>query len=80
MDACRLFRKDSQRGLGGGFTLYINVGEQLECMELHLGMDEELAESLWVRTEGRAGTGDTVGSATGHLTGKTEQMKPSIDK
>ncbi|GAB0180450.1 hypothetical protein GRJ2_000510300 [Grus japonensis] len=28
--------------------------------ELHVGTDEELTESLWVRMKGRAGTGDTV--------------------
>lgn len=36
--------------------------DQLECMELHLGTDEELTETLWVMTKGREGTGDiTVG-------------------
>lgn len=39
-----------------------------------------LTESLWVRTEGRAGTGDIVESATGHLARKTEQMNPFVDK
>ena len=29
-------------------------------MELHLGMDEELTKSLWVRIKGRAGTGDII--------------------
>ncbi|GAB0183301.1 hypothetical protein GRJ2_000795400 [Grus japonensis] len=29
-------------------------------MELHLGMDEEPTESLWVRIKGKAGTGDTI--------------------
>ncbi|GAB0183241.1 hypothetical protein GRJ2_000789400 [Grus japonensis] len=44
-------------GVGGwGVTLYVN--DQLECMELHLGMDEELTESLWVRMKGRVRTGD----------------------
>ncbi|PKU29205.1 dtw domain-containing protein 2 [Limosa lapponica baueri] len=44
----------------GGVTLYVN--EQLECMELHLGMDEEPTKSLRVRIKGRAGTDDiTVG-------------------
>ncbi|KAM6092638.1 uncharacterized protein LJ206_005604 [Theristicus caerulescens] len=44
----------------GGVTLYVN--DQLECMELCLGMDKELAKSLWVRIKGRAGTDDiTVG-------------------
>ncbi|KAK4831293.1 hypothetical protein QYF61_016763 [Mycteria americana] len=54
----RLFRKDRQGRRGGGVTLYVN--DQLECMELHLGMDEEPTKSLWVRIKGRAGTGDIV--------------------
>ena len=29
-------------------------------MELHLGIDKELTESLWVRVKGKAGEGDTV--------------------
>ena len=28
-------------------TLYVN--DELGCMELHLGMDEEPSKSLWVR-------------------------------
>ncbi|GAB0203140.1 hypothetical protein GRJ2_002779600 [Grus japonensis] len=43
---------------GGGVTLYVN--DQLECMELCLGMDEEPTESLWVRIKGSAGTGDII--------------------
>ncbi|GAB0204978.1 hypothetical protein GRJ2_002963400 [Grus japonensis] len=58
MEGYRLFRKDRQGRQGGGVTLY--VSDQLECMELHLGMDEELTESLWVRIKGRAGTGDII--------------------
>ncbi|GAB0190262.1 hypothetical protein GRJ2_001491500 [Grus japonensis] len=54
----RLFRKDRQGRQGGGVALYIN--DQLECMELHLGMDEELTESLWVRIKGSAGAGDVI--------------------
>ena len=42
----------------GGVTLY--VSDQLECLELCLGMDEELTESLWVRIKGKAGTGDVI--------------------
>ncbi|GAB0208424.1 mitochondrial enolase superfamily member 1 [Grus japonensis] len=38
--------------------LYVN--DQLECMELHLGMDEEPTESLWVRIKGSAGAGDII--------------------
>ncbi|GAB0206600.1 mitochondrial enolase superfamily member 1 [Grus japonensis] len=58
MEGYRLFRKDRQGRRGGGVTLYVN--DQLECMELHLGMEEELTESLWVRIKGSAGTGDII--------------------
>ncbi|GAB0204588.1 hypothetical protein GRJ2_002924400 [Grus japonensis] len=58
MEGYRLFRKDRQGRRGGGVTLYVN--DQLECMELHMGMDEEPTKSLWVRIKGRAGTGDTI--------------------
>jgi len=39
-------------------TLY--VSDQLDCMVLRLGMDEEPTESLWLRIQGRAGTGDII--------------------
>lgn len=42
----------------GGVNLYIN--SQLESTELHLGMDEELTQSLWVRVKVKAREGDTV--------------------
>ncbi|GAB0208248.1 hypothetical protein GRJ2_003290500 [Grus japonensis] len=58
MEGYRLFRKDRQGRRGGGVTLYVN--DQLECMELHLGMEEEPTKSLWVRIKGRAGTGDII--------------------
>ncbi|GAB0205823.1 hypothetical protein GRJ2_003047900 [Grus japonensis] len=58
MEGYRLFRKDRQGRGGGGVTLYVN--DQLECMELHLGMDEEPTESLWVRIKGSTGTGDII--------------------
>ncbi|GAB0210230.1 hypothetical protein GRJ2_003488800 [Grus japonensis] len=58
MEGYRLFRKDRQGRRGGDVDLYVN--DQLECMELHLGMDEEPTESLWVRIKVRAGTGDIV--------------------
>ncbi|GAB0183168.1 mitochondrial enolase superfamily member 1 [Grus japonensis] len=45
MEGYRLFRKDRQGRQGEGVTLYIN--DQLECMELRLGMDEEPTKSLW---------------------------------
>ncbi|GAB0185725.1 hypothetical protein GRJ2_001037800 [Grus japonensis] len=58
MEGYRLFRKHRQGRQGGGVALYVN--DQLECMELHLGMDEELTESLWVRIKGRVGAGDII--------------------
>ncbi|GAB0193035.1 hypothetical protein GRJ2_001768800 [Grus japonensis] len=54
MEGYRLFRKDRQGRQGGGVALYVN--DQLQCMELHLGMNEEPTESLWVRIKGRTGT------------------------
>lgn len=38
-----LFRKDRLRTRGGGIALPVN--EQLECLELCLGMGKELRES-----------------------------------
>ncbi|GAB0178102.1 hypothetical protein GRJ2_000275500 [Grus japonensis] len=58
MEGYRLFRKDRQGRRGGGIALYVN--NQLECLELHLGVDEEPTESLWVRIKGRAGAGDII--------------------
>jgi len=58
MGGYRLFRKDRQGRRGGGVTLYVK--EQLECMELRLGMDEEPTENLWVKIKGRAGASDTT--------------------
>ncbi|GAB0207157.1 hypothetical protein GRJ2_003181300 [Grus japonensis] len=58
MEGYRLFRKDRQGRQGGDVTLYVD--DQLECMELHLGMEEELTESLWFRIKGRAGAGDII--------------------
>ena len=42
----------------GGVDLYVN--NQLECMDLHLGMNEELTKKLWVRIKESTGTGDSV--------------------
>jgi len=58
MEGYRLFRKDRHGRQGGDVALY--VSDQLECMELHLWMDEELTENLRVRIKGRAGTGDII--------------------
>ncbi|GAB0196246.1 hypothetical protein GRJ2_002089900 [Grus japonensis] len=56
MEGYRLFRKARQGRRGRGVTLYIN--DQLECMELHMGMDEEPTKSLWVRIKGSTGAGN----------------------
>ena len=56
VEGYRLFGKGRQGRQGRGVTLYVN--NQLESMELCLGMNETLAESLWVKIKGRAGTGD----------------------
>ncbi|GAB0175856.1 hypothetical protein GRJ2_000050800 [Grus japonensis] len=61
MEGYRLFRKDRQDRQGrqgGGIVLYIN--DHLECMELHLGKDEEPTESLWVRIKGSTGAVDII--------------------
>jgi len=39
MDGYRLFRKDRPTRRGGGVALYVK--EQLECIELGLGANEE---------------------------------------
>ena len=60
IDGYRLFRKDRPTRRGGGVALYVR--EQLECIELGLGANEERVESLWVRIKGQAHKGDiTVG-------------------
>lgn len=41
-------------------TLLLNVPDQLELTELHLGMGEEETTSLWVRIKVRAGAGGIV--------------------
>lgn len=50
--------QDRQRRQGGDFALC--VSDQLECLELCLRMEEEATQSLWVRIEVRARTGDVV--------------------
>jgi len=56
MDGYRLFRKDRPTRRGGGVVLYVR--EQLECIEVGLGANEERVESLWVRIKGQGHTGD----------------------
>jgi len=58
MEGCRLFSKDRQGRPEGDVAVYVN--DQLECMELHLGMGKEPTKSSWVRIKGRAGTSDII--------------------
>ncbi|PKU49359.1 glycerol kinase [Limosa lapponica baueri] len=57
-DGYVLFWKVRPTRQGGRVTLYVR--EQLECIELSLGADEERVESLWVMIIGQANMRDTV--------------------
>ena len=57
-EGCRLFRKNKKWIQGWGVALYVSA--HLECMELCLGMDEELTEHLWVNIKGKTGTGEII--------------------
>jgi len=54
------------------------VREQLECMELCLGIDEEPTESLQVRIKEKTGRGDTVVDVCYRPLDK--RMRPSTDR
>ena len=58
MEGCRFSRKGRMGRRGGEAVLHGR--EQLECMELCLGTDEEPTESLWVRIKERTGKGDII--------------------
>lgn len=62
MDGYRLFRKDRHGRLGRSVAL--STSAQMECMELHLGMDEEVTRSSglngWVKIKWRTGRGDNI--------------------
>ncbi|PKU42006.1 hypothetical protein llap_7684 [Limosa lapponica baueri] len=58
MGGYRLFRKDRQGRRGDGVALYVT--EQLECMELHLRMDEEPTESFYGSGFKGEQTGDII--------------------
>ena len=58
MDGYVLFRKDRPVMQGGRFAL--NVREQVEQIKVHLEMNDEQVESLWVRIKGQANMGDTI--------------------
>lgn len=54
MEGYRIFGKGRQRRCGGGASPSVN--ERLQCMDLCLGMGEELTETFGVRIKGRVGT------------------------
>lgn len=57
-----------------------SANDQLDCTELYLRTVDDLTERLWVRIKRRPGTDDIlVVSATGYLTRKTKEMRPSTD-
>jgi len=58
IDGYALFRKDRPARRGGGVALYVR--EQLEYIDLCLGVDEERVKSLWVRIKGQTNMCDTV--------------------
>jgi len=60
MDGYTLFGKDRPTRQGGEVALYVR--EQLECIELCLGVDEEQVESLWVRIKGQAHMAGVIAS------------------
>ena len=78
MDRFKLFRKDRQWKRGGSAALLIN--NQLESMELHLGIDEELTERLWVRVKGKAEEGDIVVGVCYRLPNQEDQVDEALYK
>lgn len=57
MGGCIFFRVDRSEKQGDGVALHVR--EQLECIRLYSGTDDQV-ESLWMRIKGQANTGDTV--------------------
>lgn len=66
MDTCSTLKRTDQDGTKGDSLL---MGEEQECMELCLQMDDELAETLWVWIGGQTKVDDIVVcvSAAEHL-------------
>jgi len=49
-------------------------------MDLHLGIDEELTKSLWVRVKGKAGEGNTAVGTCYRLLDQEDQMDEAFYK
>ena len=60
-----------QEGQAGGHVTHY-VKDQLECMELCLGMDEELAKSLWCK--GKTELGEITVAGCSRPPDREEQM------
>ena len=58
VEGCRLLRKDTLGRQRGGVTLYVR--EQLNHMELCIGMGQESAESFWAKVIGHANVNAVV--------------------
>ena len=71
MEGHRLFRKDRPGRQGGGVVLHVR--QQLECLELCLGMGEQPAESLWVGIKEQTSMGDIVVGVHYRLPDREEQ-------
>jgi len=61
-------------------NIYSSIGGIVST--LHLGIDEELPESLWVRVKRHRGRRHCSGSLlqANHLVWKTKQMRPSTNR
>lgn len=53
--------------------------DHLEFVELGLGMDEELTETLWMRFKGRAGADGITGGVCYRLPDQEDSVQPSVD-
>lgn len=58
MDDCVLFRKDKTTRQGGRAALY--VSEQLGCIKLTPGEDDESIQGIWVRIKGHTNMNDII--------------------
>ena len=74
MDGYRLLRKGRLGRRGGGVALWPRV--QLECTELHLGMNSDSAESLWVRISRQTNTGSIVEGVCYRPPAEEEVVRP----
>ena len=57
---------------GGRFAL--NVREQVEQIKVHLEMNDEQVQSLWVRIKGQVNMGDTIVGVQYRLPDQEEEV------